>query len=275
MLTTVHRVSRGVLPLQGSSLARALATAAPEAREALSHVEGRLDRNRDGTRRLNFAIVGPKDLATVNDLLYATYHPYEPLTKHMGLYNGLNSLKDVDKKVESTIIKNLTLIAYDDAGRPLGTAVNNVCLMDEMEPSNLEEEMRAVEDPRFRPIQAIHHQLRKENHHVYDEIGTDKMFSIRMIGVEVESRGQGIATNLIQRSILLAGCLGFRAIKTEVTSGFARETFKRVGMMSAGSIQYSDFTYEGEKVFAGVDGGNTEITFMKKKFFQSSLKHIL
>ena len=35
----------------------------------------------DGTKRLNFAIVGPPDLDTVNKLLYATYHPYEPLTR--------------------------------------------------------------------------------------------------------------------------------------------------------------------------------------------------
>jgi len=263
---------------------RGLATGQAEAREALQavqavqavqHVEGRLDRNRDGTRRLSFAIVGPDDLATVQDLLYATYHPYEPLTKHMGLYKGLNSLKDVDRKVESTIVKNLTLIAYDDSGKPVGAAVNNACHKEEMAPENMEEELRNVEDPLYRPIQAIHHQLRKENLNTFDEIGTDKMFSIRMIGVEVESRGQGIATNLIQRSILLAGCLGFRAIKTEVTSGFARDTFKRVGMLEAGSVKYKDFVFEGDKVFAGVDGGNSEITFMKKKFFQSSLKHIL
>ena len=56
-------------------------------------------------------------------------------------------------------------------------------------------------------------------------------------------------------------------------------------MLPTNSIKYADFEYEGEKVFAGVAGtdidengipdGNNEITFMKKKFFQSALKHIL
>ena len=59
--------------------------------------------------KLSFAIVGPGDLATVNKLLYATYHPYEPLTNHLGLCNGPNSLGDVDSKVERIIGKNLTL----------------------------------------------------------------------------------------------------------------------------------------------------------------------
>ena len=54
------------------------------------------------------------------------------------------------------------------------------------------------------------------------------MFDIGMIGVEVSSRGQGVATNLIRRSILLAGCLGFRAIKAEATNRFARNTFMTV-----------------------------------------------
>ena len=45
----------------------------------------------------------------MNKLLYATYHPYEPLTSHLGLCNGLNSMKDMDRMVESYLEKNLTL----------------------------------------------------------------------------------------------------------------------------------------------------------------------
>lgn len=260
--------------------ARLLSVSAGEAREAAQHLqetEGRLDRNRDGTKRLNFAIVGPPDLETVNKLLYATYHPYEPLTRHLGLCTAagqLNSLKDVDRMVEEILVKNLTLVAYDDSGKPVGAAVNNSCSKEEMA-LTMDQAIQGVEDPRYRPIQAIHHTLRRQNRHIYEEIGTDKMFSIRMIGVEVESRGQGVATNLIRRSILLAGCLGFRAIKAEATGKFGRETFAKVGMMPGSSIGYSDFTYSGEKVFAGMENGDNEITFMKKKFFQSALKHIL
>merc|ERR1712025_592613 len=249
-------------------------TSSSEAQEALKHVE-RLDRNRDGTKRLNYAIVGPSELATVNQLLYATYHPYEPLTSHLGLCAGPNSIKDMDKMVESYLVKNLTLIAYErETGRPVGAAVNNSCHKDELDLS-LEQGLKEVEDKSYQPIQAIHHQLRHENGHIFEEIGTNKMFSIKMIGIGEEDRGQGVATNLIRRSILLAGCLGFRAIKTEATGRFSKETFQRVGLQPAGSIKYDDFVFEGKKPFAGMKDGNSEITFMKKKFFQSSLRHIL
>jgi len=245
-----------------------------ERASALARIANRLDRNRDGTKKLSFAIVGPEGVQTVNELLYATYHPYEPLTQHLGLCTGTNSLGDVDRTVEEILVKNLTLVAYDEAGKPVGAAVNNACYKEEMD-QGMEEALEGVEDPNYRPIQAIRHMLRRQNSHIYDEIGTEKMFSIRMVGVEPENRGQGVATNLIRRSILLAGCLGFRAIKAEATGRFSKETFEKVGMIPGSSIKYADFTYEGEKVFEGLSKEDKEITFMKKKFFQSALKHIL
>ena len=131
--------------------------------------------------------------------------------------------------------------------------------------------------------------IRRQNDDVYDQIGIDKMFSIGMIGVE--KTGLGIATNLIRRSVLLAGscnssvknqtlikiagCLGFRGIKTEAPGAFSREAFERVGFQAGSTIDYNSFQFYGEKVFQGLKSGDSEITFMRKKFFQSSLKHIL
>merc|ERR1711971_1226508 len=57
-------------------------------------------------------------------------------------------------------------------------------------------------DPAYRPIVAIHHQLRQQNKYIYEELQTDKFFSIRMVGVENSKRGMGVATELIRRSIL-------------------------------------------------------------------------
>merc|ERR1711971_547823 len=224
--------SRILNPSLGCSWPR-FASSAAEARDALAHVsEGEkkrkgLDRNRDGTIRLNFAIVSSTE--AVDRLLYATYYPTEPLISHLGLCNGLNSIKDLDKVVEDRLASNLTLVAFDESGRPVGAAVNNVCNQNEVR-LELEDELKDVKDPRYKPIQAIHHTLRRQNDDVYDQIGIDKMFSIGMIGVE--TTGLGIATNLIRRSVLLAGCLGFRGIKTEAPGAFSREAFERVGFQA-------------------------------------------
>ena len=138
---------------------------------------------------------------------------------------------------------------------------------------SLDNELKEIEDSQYKPIRAIHHQIRRQNGDVFDQIGIEKMFSIGMIGVE--TTGLGIATNLIRRSVLLAGCLGFRGIKTEASGAFSREAFERVGFQAGSSINYDTFDFYGERVFQGLKSGYSEITFMQKKFFQSSLKHIL
>ena len=41
------------------------------------------------------------------------------------------------------------------------------------------------------------------------------------------------------------------------------------------SVAYEDFEFEGQKVFRNMAKQHPEITMMKKKFFQSCLKHIM
>ena len=69
-------------------------------------------------------------------------------------------------------------------------------------------------DADYRPILAIHHKLRQENIHIYDELAADKFFSIRMIGVENSQRGMGVATELIRRSdISFMSCSHFACVE--------------------------------------------------------------
>lgn len=249
------------------------------AQEALNHVErqedkklDRLDRNREVSKRLSYRVVGLEDMEKVHGLLYASYYPEEPITKHLGLCKGINSIPDADKIVENILTKNLTLMAEDSlTGEPVGVAVNNSCSVQELEEDFLKQELSEIADPRFKILRTLHHQLRLKNAYIYQELGTDKLFSMGRVGVSI--KGQGIATDLIRRSVLLAGSLGYLGIKAEPTSNFARRTFQLVGLKSTSSIEYSDFTYEGENVLAGVP--DMEITYLKKKFFQSALKHII
>ena len=57
-------------------------------------------------------------------------------------------------------------------------------------------------EPEYKPVAAIHHQLRLANKHIYQELGTDKFFGIQMVGVENSQRGRGVATELIRRFVL-------------------------------------------------------------------------
>jgi len=233
-----------------------------------------LDRSRGFLTAKNYSyrIVGTDDIDRANALLYDTYHPDEPLNKHLGLTAGGKRIQDCDEMVKDIIPRHLSMFALDPRGKPIGVAINNACSRSEMEVPS-EQLLSQCADADYRPILAIHHKLRQENIHIYDELATDKFFSIRMIGVENSQRGMGVATELIRRSILLAGCMGFQGIKTEATGTFSKTAFETVGLLSSSSIKYEDFEFEGKKVFSGMQ--EKEITFMKKKFFQSCLNHII
>jgi len=237
----------------------------------------RLDRNRELRKRLTYRVVGKSDLDKVYELLYASHHQEEPITKHLGLEKGLNSINDADREVEAIILKNLTVMAEDQNGKPVGVVVNNSCHRSDVIQDVFDKEMSEVQDPNYRPLLAIHHQLQEQAIHVYEEVGTDTLFSIRMVGVDPTERGQGIITDLIRRSVLLAGSLGYGGIKAQATSQGALHAYQTIGLLPISSIKYSNFTYDGEKTLLGVSDwqGDTEITFLRKKFFQSALKHIL
>eukprot|EP00092_Neocalanus_flemingeri_P037729 GFUD01041077.1.p1 GENE.GFUD01041077.1~~GFUD01041077.1.p1 ORF type:complete len:299 (+),score=60.64 GFUD01041077.1:75-971(+) len=231
----------------------------------------KLDRERD--MKLTYSIVGPDRFKIVNSLLYATYHPDEPITKHLGLFKGPDSIPDADRNVQLMLLKHLSMFAFDSSGEIVGVCVNNAHFRSEF--LDMENGLDQVLDPAYRPMLDIHHALRMKNKHIYDELRTEKFFSIRMVGVDPKTRGMGVATDLIRRSILLAGCLGFTGVKTYATGKFSKKAFATVGMLQTNSINYSEYEFEGKKVFEGMDPNHTELAFMKKKFFQSCLKHIM
>eukprot|EP00088_Acartia_fossae_P055457 TRINITY_DN64336_c0_g1_i1.p1 TRINITY_DN64336_c0_g1~~TRINITY_DN64336_c0_g1_i1.p1 ORF type:complete len:123 (+),score=36.70 TRINITY_DN64336_c0_g1_i1:52-369(+) len=105
-------------------------------------------------------------------------------------------------------------------------------------------------------------------------MGTDVMFGIKMVGIDPSLAGKGMSTDIIRRSILLAGCLGYTGLKAEATTKYAQAAFLTIGFTPVAEILYKDFVYQGEKVFEGVEDEKGLVLF-QKKFFQSCLKHIV
>merc|ERR1712098_191313 len=230
--------------------------------------------DRDRTLNLTYAVASPEKIDAVNKLLYASYHPDEPITRHLGLFKGLGSIPDADRRVKNSVQRNLSLFAYDKEGNEIGVSINNGYYRDDFM-AIIENELETATDPAYKPFLAVHKELRSRNTHLFDELKTEKFFCISMVGVDPKFRGKGIATDLIRRSILLAGVMGFSGIMTEATGKYSQKAFSTIGMLKVNSLEYKDFEFEGKKVFEGMGETHTDLAFMKKKFFQSCLKHIL
>jgi hypothetical protein len=245
---------------QGSALAKAI------------HQQ-RLDKNRNLLPPLRYEIVRPERINEAIDLLYATYHPYEPLTKHLGLMKGVGSIPDFDKLVEKTIQENLSLFAIDENHKVMAVCINGESSKDDWH-LGVEEVANKFADPNVRPLVAIRQVTHNEGVKIFDEVGTDVMFGIKMVGIDPSLAGKGMSTDIIRRSILLAGCLGYTGLKAEATTSYAQAAFLNIGFTPVAEVLYKDFEYHGEKVFAGVEDEKGLVLF-QKKFFQSCLKHIV
>ena len=75
-----------------------------------------------------------------------------------------------------------------------------------------------------------------------------------MIATAPEARGLGLATDLVQRSVQLAACLGYKGCKTEATGAYSRRAFLKCGFELVAEVKYEQFEVEEKKVFAGIKG---------------------
>eukprot|EP00088_Acartia_fossae_P007569 TRINITY_DN13566_c0_g1_i5.p1 TRINITY_DN13566_c0_g1~~TRINITY_DN13566_c0_g1_i5.p1 ORF type:complete len:301 (+),score=73.09 TRINITY_DN13566_c0_g1_i5:78-905(+) len=233
----------------------------------------RLDKNRNLLPPLRYEIVKPDKLDLAIELLYASYHPYEPLTKHLGLMKGVGSIPDMDRLVENTLHENLSLFAIDENDKVLAVCINGVSSKNDWH-MGVDEIANKFTDPNVRPLVAIRQMTHNKGVKIFEEVGTDVLFGIKMVGIHPSLQGKGMSTDIIRRSILLAGCLGFTGLKAEASTSNAQAAFLTIGFTPVAEILYKDFEYQGQKVFAGVEDEKGLVLF-QKKFFQSCLKHIV
>ena len=61
------------------------------------------------SKNYSYCVVGTDDIEKANSLLYDTYHPDEPLNKHLGLTAGGKRIQDADKMLEEMVPKQLSM----------------------------------------------------------------------------------------------------------------------------------------------------------------------
>ena len=66
------------------------------------------------------------------------------------------------------------------------------------------------------------------------------------------ARCEGLASDLISRSVQLARCPGYNMCKTEATGDFSRRAFIKAGFKVVAECDYREFTVDGRKVFQDI-----------------------
>ena len=86
---------------------------------------------------------------------------------------------------------------------------------------------------------------------------------MQMIATSPQARGLGLATDLVQRSVQLATCLGYKGCKTEATGAYSRKAFTKAGFEVVAEVKYKEFKVEDRMVFSGIEE-HQGVAFMAK-----------
>jgi len=215
-------------------------------------------------KNISYTIVRPHQLPEVHKLMYQSFHKDEPMTNHLGLCKGSFSIPDSDEMVEGLVMNhNLSILAVDrDTNTPLAVVLNGVMEENEALVSR-SEVVDSCLDPGFIPIASILHEVQLMSGAIFTKYKADRLFDIKMIATAPEARGLGLATDLVNRSVQLAACLGFRGCKTEATGDYSRKAFAKCGFDVVAEVKYSQFEVADKKVFAGIRG-HQGVAFMAK-----------
>jgi len=202
--------------------------------------------------KVKYEIVKPSQLPKVQELMYESGYPREPMVNHLGLCKGLYSIPDSDKLMENIVLTyNMSILAIDKVTlAPVGVAINGEFNISDVHVAD--NVIRGLTSPDFGPIIAIRDQVDTMGSVVFREFNTDTIFNTKYLTVKQEMAHQGLATGLLSRAIQQASALGYKGIKTVVSHNNFKKAAMDNGMELVAEVKFDEFTYRGKKVFEGL-----------------------
>ncbi|XP_046824196.1 arylalkylamine N-acetyltransferase 1-like isoform X1 [Vespa crabro] len=169
----------------------------------------------------------------------------EPLNQNIALIpEGENStcLELEDYCSKSSLENNLSLMAVSSTGAIIGVLLNGKLEpCEEDEPDYIEN----CENLKFRKILRFLHYIDKRVN--VGKFQDQNILEIRIISVDTNWRGKGIAKALIEKTIEIAKEHNFQAIRVDCTSMFSGKLCERFGFETIDQVKYSDYVDENGK----------------------------
>jgi len=203
--------------------------------------------------KLAYEIARPSSLPAIHKLMYQSFWADEPMTRHLGLNKGEFTIKDGDAVVEHLIKDfNLSIMAKDSVtGTPLAVMLNGEFHRDELDMPR-SEILSSCEDEEFKPVASILNEVQIKSKDYFYKNDITTAFDLKLLSVSPKARGMGLANDLVQKSVDLAKCLGYKMCKSEATGDYSRKAFLKAGFELEAECKYSEFMFEGETVFSGI-----------------------
>ncbi|XP_020293505.1 dopamine N-acetyltransferase-like isoform X2 [Pseudomyrmex gracilis] len=157
---------------------------------------------------------------------------------------------------------NLSLMAVSANGGIIGVLLNG-----KMDPPLDEEEpeyIRLCKNAKFKKILKLLHHIDR-NVNVDGRFRDLNVLEIRIISVDTNWRGKGVAKTLIEKTTEIAKEQGFHYIRADCTSLFSGKLCARLGFDAIYTLNYTDYVDEnGQPIFSPASPHTTAISYVKK-----------
>ena len=186
------------------------------------------------------------DRDAVRDVIADAFSRFEPMAVAAGqTYEEFQAL--VGLLAANPAIQQLTICAR----LPATGEIVGVMLTTEFTaqmPDHLEEL-----SPGFAPIGGLLEQLEGWYHDARAP-RPGECLHLAMLAVDPAHWGRGIAQNLVAASMKNGAEHGYRSANTFATNRASHRVFEKLGFSELFSVSYKDYTFEGNRVFASIEG---------------------
>ncbi|XP_012228663.1 arylalkylamine N-acetyltransferase 1-like isoform X2 [Linepithema humile] len=209
-------------------------------------------------------IINKDDKLRVLKFLRRYFFRDEPLNQSIQLIpEGEDStcLELEDYCSHASLENNLSLMAVSTSGAIIGVLLNG-----KMDPPSCEESeyIRSCKNAKFKKILRLLHYIDK-NVNADGQFRDSNVLEIRIISVDTNWRGKGVAKILIEKTIEIAKEQGFHYVRADCTSLFSGKLCARFGFDAIYKLSYTDYVDEnGKPIFSPALPHTAAITYVKK-----------
>lgn len=193
---------------------------------------------------ISYAIAAPADTPAVIRLLAQCFSESEPPAVAMKL-----SFADMQRFLQDIVPRivpdQLTVVARDEDRDELA----GVLLTDDFAAA-VAIDLDQI-SPKFLPILSMLETL-DSHFRAHTTVTRYECLHLFMLAVRRGFAGRGIAQDLVRRCLENGSRKGYRSAITEATGGVSQHVFAKCGFLEQFSVNYQQFFYRGEAVFASI-----------------------
>ncbi|KAK0085661.1 hypothetical protein PV325_004695 [Microctonus aethiopoides] len=166
----------------------------------------------------------------------------EPLNSGVGLCKKGESHLELENHCLSTLKQGYSRMLVTDDGTEIKFQIAGLTLNGITKKGEREEVVRrlaTIDDEKFKIIFGLLYQV-NDKVDLFKKYCTDELFDCRILSVDEEFRGRGLANILMADTIDIAKRAGFQVMKADATGVFSQKVFEKHGFKTEAEIMYSE-----------------------------------